>query len=184
MRPLTRGTVHIRSSNISQSPDIDPRYVTNSYDLRSLVEAGKFARKIAQTEPLASFLAGEYAPGIPAVSTDEQWENYIRQTMRTIYHYSGTCAMLPKHDGGVVDSRLRVWGTSNLRVADASIVCTFLASLSLETSDICGRTKNTSSTIAYLLLQIPVLVASHTQTVTYGIAERAADIIIEDHEGD
>lgn len=31
--------------------------------------------------------------------------------------------------------------------------------------------------------QIPVLVASHTQTVTYGIAERAAEIIIEDHQG-
>lgn len=151
--------------------------------MRSLVEAGKFSRKIAQTEPLASLLVGEYAPGITAVSTDEQWEDYVRQTMRTIYHYSGTCAMLPKNDGGVVDPRLRVWGTSNLRVADASIVCNCFAFLSLETSDVSFCFEKESNIIAYLLLQIPVLVASHTQTLTYGIAERAAEIIIEDYEG-
>jgi choline dehydrogenase-like flavoprotein len=124
VRPLTRGSVHIRSSDISQSPDIDPRYASNSYDLQTLVEAGKFARKIAQTEPLSSLLVGEYAPGLSAVSTDEQWAEYARETMRTIYHYSGTCAMLPKGNRGVVNPRLKVWGTTNLRVIDASIVCT------------------------------------------------------------
>jgi choline dehydrogenase-like flavoprotein len=129
VRPLSRGSVHIRSSDISQSPVIDPRYISNSYDLQALVEAGKFARKIGQTEPLASLLVGEYAPGPSTVSTDEQWAQYARQTMRTIFHFSGTCAMLPKEDGGVVDPRLRVWGTSNLRVVDASVVRATLAFL-------------------------------------------------------
>lgn len=115
--------MHVRSSNISQSPVIDPQYVSNSYDLQTLVEAGKFARKIGQTEPMASILAGEYTPGLSAVQTDEEWAEYARKAMRTIYHYSGTCAMLPREDGGVVDPRLRVWGTTNLRVVDASIVC-------------------------------------------------------------
>ncbi|KAK2602260.1 hypothetical protein N8I77_008809 [Diaporthe amygdali] len=151
MRPLARGSVHIRSSNISHSPEIDPRYASNAYDLQNLVEAGKFARKIAQTEPLASLLVGEYAPGLAAVSTEDEWIEYAREAMITIYHYSGTCAMLPKKDGGVVDPRLKVWGTKNLRVVDASI--------------------------------IPVLMASHTQTAAYGIAERAAEIIIEDYKG-
>ena len=123
MRPLALGSVHIRSSNISESPDIDPRYLSNPYDLQTLVEAGKFSRRIAQTEPLASLLAGEYEPGLSAVRTDDEWAEYAREAMRTIYHYSGTCAMLPKEDGGVVDPRLRVWGTTNLRVVDASIVC-------------------------------------------------------------
>lgn len=102
---------------------MDPRYLSNSYDLQTLVEGAKFGRKIAQTEPLASLLVGEYAPGLEAVRTDEEWAEYAQKAMRTIYHYSGTCAMLPKEDGGVVDPRLRVWGTTNLRVVDASIVC-------------------------------------------------------------
>lgn len=122
VRPLTRGTVHIRSSNISESPELDPRYLSNSYDLQTLVEGGKFARKIAQTEPLASLLVSEYTPGLSAVQTDDEWTQYARDAMRTIFHYSGTCAMLPKEDGGVVDPGLKVWGTTNLRVVDASIV--------------------------------------------------------------
>ncbi|KKY37220.1 putative choline dehydrogenase [Diaporthe ampelina] len=73
MRPLALGSVHIRSSNISESPDIDPRYLSNPYDLQTLVEAGKFSRRIAQTEPLASLLAGEYEPGLSAVRTDDEW---------------------------------------------------------------------------------------------------------------
>ncbi|KUI63925.1 Pyranose dehydrogenase 3 [Cytospora mali] len=148
MRPLNRGSVHIRSANISQDPAIDPRYASSEYDVQSIVASAKYVRKIAQTQPLADFLVGEYAPGLAAVSTDDEWAEYVRENLLTIYHYAGTCAMLPVEDGGVVDPQLRVWGTRNLRVVDASVV--------------------------------PVLVGSHTQTVTYGIAERAAGIIIED----
>lgn len=148
MRPMGRGNVHIQSANISQGPVIDPKYLENEYDLRSTVEAGKFLRKIAQAKPLADFLVGEYMPGMDTVSTDEEWAAYAKQSLITVYHYSGTCAMMPVEDGGVVDPKLRVWGTKNLRVVDASI--------------------------------IPVLIGSHTQTVTYGIAERGAEIIIED----
>lgn len=102
---------------------MDPQFASNAYDLQTLVEAGKFARKIAQTEPLASLFTSEYLPGLSAVQTDEEWADYVRKVMITISHYSSTCAMLPKEDGGVVDPRLRVWGTENLRVVDASIVC-------------------------------------------------------------
>lgn len=39
----------------------------------------------------------------------------------TVHHASGTCAMLPREQGGVVDSRLKVYGVDRLRVVDASI---------------------------------------------------------------
>lgn len=35
---------------------------------------------------------------------------------------AGTAAMFPREDGGVVDSRLKVYGTANLRIIDASIL--------------------------------------------------------------
>lgn len=35
--------------------------------------------------------------------------------------------MFPRSDGGVVDNQLRVYGTSNLRVVDLSIIPTHLS---------------------------------------------------------
>ena len=46
---------------------------------------------------------------------------FARNNTVTEYHPIGTCAMLPKEKGGVVDQELRVYGTSNVRVCDASI---------------------------------------------------------------
>lgn len=148
MRLLSRGSVHIVSSDIAQPPTIDPQYLSSQYDVQALVEAAKYLRKVATTAPLSEFLVGEYAPGLATTNTDEEWAAYIRESMFSIYHYSSTCAMLPEKDGGVVDPKLVVHGTSNLRVVDVSIT--------------------------------PVLIGSHTQTVAYGIAEVAADIIIKD----
>lgn len=37
-------------------------------------------------------------------------------------HPLGSCAMMSKDLGGVVDSELRVYGTANVRVVDASVL--------------------------------------------------------------
>lgn len=41
----------------------------------------------------------------------------------------GTCAMKPREEGGVVDERLNVFGTENLKCVDLSI-CPVRASMS------------------------------------------------------
>lgn len=59
---------------------------------------------------------------VPTVDADEDAINTIINTgVRTEFHPSGTCAMLPLEQGGVVDTHLRVHGSKNLRVVDASI---------------------------------------------------------------
>lgn len=47
--------------------------------------------------------------------------DWIKQNIQSEYHPAGTCAMMPKPRGGVVDARFRVYGTKNLRVVDASV---------------------------------------------------------------
>jgi choline dehydrogenase-like flavoprotein len=54
--------------------------------------------------------------------TDAEWKDFVLNTTLSIYHPVGTCAMLPKKAGGVVDSKSKVYGTSNLRVVDTSIM--------------------------------------------------------------
>ena len=39
-----------------------------------------------------------------------------------MWHPAGTCAMLPRDKGGVLDPSLRVYGAAKLRVVDASAV--------------------------------------------------------------
>jgi choline dehydrogenase-like flavoprotein len=64
----------------------------------------------------------EYEPRLNNVNANAEWKDFVLNTTLAMYHPMGTCAMLPKKAGGVVDSKLKVYGTSNLRVVDASIM--------------------------------------------------------------
>jgi choline dehydrogenase-like flavoprotein len=121
MHPIARGSVHINGSDPSTKPIIDPRYISTPYDLEATIQAAKFTRKIAHTVPFTDVWVKEFDPG-STVETDAQWERYVRDNVFTFYHPLGTCAMLPKEDGGVVDPYLKVHGVEGLRVVDARVI--------------------------------------------------------------
>lgn len=64
----------------------------------------------------------EYEPGLDVVTSDEDWLSYARTNMASIWPPIGTCAMMPKEEGGVVSPELKVYGVDGLRVVDASIM--------------------------------------------------------------
>lgn len=121
MHPFARGSIHINTSDPAVKPTINPRYLSTPYDLEASIQAAKFTRKIANTAPYTDVWTREYDPGV-AVQTEAQWEQYVRDNVWTFYHPMGTCAMLPREDGGVVDAELRVYGVERFRVVDASII--------------------------------------------------------------
>lgn len=49
-------------------------------------------------------------------------KKYAQANLVSMWHFAGTCSMLPREKGGVVDGRLRVHGVKNLRVVDASAI--------------------------------------------------------------
>ena len=51
----------------------------------------------------------------------EKAREVVRTRLMSNMHVCGTCGMLPREQGGVVDERLIVYGTKNLRIVDASI---------------------------------------------------------------
>lgn len=119
MHPFSRGTCYINSPDPFEPPLIDPRWLTNPVDRQVLIEALQFNRQILAAP---SMLELQVAQFVPPVDADEAaLDQVIDNGIRTEFHPSGTCAMLPLEQGGVVDSSLIVWGTQNLRVVDAGI---------------------------------------------------------------
>ncbi|KAI4290348.1 MAG: hypothetical protein L6R35_000385 [Caloplaca aegaea] len=119
MHPFSRGQCYIRSADPFEPPSIDPRWLTNPVDRQVLIEALLFNRQILATPAMLPLSPAQF---VPTVDADEDAINAIINTgIRTEFHPSGTCAMLPLEQGGVVDPQLRVYGTQNLRVVDAGI---------------------------------------------------------------
>jgi choline dehydrogenase-like flavoprotein len=119
--PFARGSVHISSANVSEPPIVDPKFLSTPYDVEALAHGARYARKIARTAPYTDVYTKEFDPG-NSVETEADWEKYVRDNVWTFFHPLGTCAMLPKRDGGVVDASLHVYGVANLRVVDASVM--------------------------------------------------------------
>ena len=119
--PLSRGFLTITSDSTFDAPNIDPGYLTHPADIRILRAGFQYARTVAQTEPLATILGTELNPGT-GVQTDDEWDAWIRASVSTEYHPSSSCSMIPQEQGGCVDTSMRVYGTTNLRVVDSSIV--------------------------------------------------------------
>lgn len=123
---FSRGTIHIVSSDASVPPAIDPRYLDNPYDIFHLSRAAQYLRKVSNTVAMSHFIEREVEPG-PTIETDPEWDEYVRSNVRTEFHPIGTASSMPRDQGGVVDSELRVYGTSNVRVADLSVLPIHLA---------------------------------------------------------
>lgn len=62
-----------------------------------------------------SIFDGEFEPGVQ-FQTDEEIEGWLRGVVASDNHEVGTTSMMPEELGGVVDTSLKVYGTSNVRV--------------------------------------------------------------------
>ena len=120
--PFYRGSCHIRSGNAEDNPILDPKYLSHPLDLEILARQTQYVEKIGKTEPFASLLKPNrrLTESKEATSLDAAKE-IVKGRLLSTFHPVGTCAMMPEEIRGVIDSRLKVYGTENLRVVDASI---------------------------------------------------------------
>ncbi len=128
LRPKSRGRVRIQSVDPMQAPAMQPNYLTQQTDRRTLVAGLRLARRLAATRALERYVKAEYRPGADAQS-DEDLLEFARNTGGTIFHPSGTCKMgdIRRDAAAVVDPRLRVHGVDALRVVDCSIMPTLVS---------------------------------------------------------
>lgn len=152
--PFSRGSVHIKSSNIDEKPVYDPNYLSRSLDLVILARHTQYIDKVARSAPLVSLLQ----PGarIPDISTISDLSDLdaarcvVKDRLLSCFHPAGSCSIMPIELGGVVDDHLRAHGTNSLRVVDASIS--------------------------------PLEPSGNIQATVYAVAERAVDLIREDFD--
>lgn len=120
LRPASRGYVRLRTTDPSDMPLIDNKYLAEPEDLRLEIAGLRLAREILKSEPLSSQIGTELLPGSD-VDDDATLAEHCRRTVKTNWHPVGTCRMGPKSDSmAVLDDRLRVRGIEALRVIDAS----------------------------------------------------------------
>ncbi|KAJ7126761.1 GMC oxidoreductase-domain-containing protein [Mycena epipterygia] len=112
--PVSRGHVHISSGEDANAPpDFDCGFLSEPADLATL-NAARCHDAAMPVDVSAQDMA--YTQ-----EDDVAIEAYNRNFVATGWHSLGTCAMKPKSEMGVVDSRLNVYGVQGLKVADVSI---------------------------------------------------------------
>ncbi|KAF1936097.1 choline dehydrogenase [Clathrospora elynae] len=122
----SRGTVKLGSADPMQNPVVSHNYFAHPLDMLVMSEACRFANEIVMKgEGTKNVVKGSWPEHLThhMYTKREDWEPHVREHATTCYHASGTCAMgLPSNPNAVLDSRLRVRGVGNLRVADVSSI--------------------------------------------------------------
>jgi choline dehydrogenase len=146
-RPLSRGSIHIRSADPLKPPAIQPNALAHPRDVADVIEGSRLVRRIIAAQPLAGLIEAEREPG-GAVTAEAEVLADFRQRCGSVFHACGTCAMGSDPRTSVLDSRLRVHGLAGLRVIDASA--------------------------------FPNLTSGNTNAPTLMLAEKGADLILQD----
>ncbi|KAK7033397.1 L-sorbose 1-dehydrogenase [Favolaschia claudopus] len=126
VRPTSRGSVLLTSPDPWALPSVDPNYLQSPDDLEKLTRGFRLLLNIAHAKAMDAYLDHdnkdpELDHATTHMKTDDELRELVRERVETVYHPASTCRMAPREKGGVVDSRLRVYGIQGLRVCDASI---------------------------------------------------------------
>ncbi|EIW83818.1 alcohol oxidase [Coniophora puteana RWD-64-598 SS2] len=131
LRPTSRGSIRLKSSDPFDSPSIDPNYLATQHDMDVNIRGIRLAYKIAHTAPLTDMTDTDCRDPILDHHFDKltntEIENIVRERIETIYHPACTCRMAPLEEGGVVGTDLKVYDVEGLRVCDASIFPTLVS---------------------------------------------------------
>jgi choline dehydrogenase len=125
LRPTSRGTIRLRSSDPAAKPVIAPNYLATYEDRRVAADAIRVTRRLMRQPALQPYRPEEFLPG-PAVGDDDaSLAKAAGDIGTTIFHPVGTAKMgIASDPMAVVDERLRLRGLHGLRVIDASVMPT------------------------------------------------------------
>jgi choline dehydrogenase len=118
--PSSRGRLRIQSDDPFAPPRIEPNYLSEEIDQKTIVSGIKALREIYRQPAFVNLWDEEVLPG-EETESDVDLLQFAREQGGTVFHCCGTCRM-GQDDGAVVDPQLRVYGVDGLRVIDASVM--------------------------------------------------------------
>jgi len=125
LKPFSRGSVRINPDPLGD-PIFDYRLFSNPIDKKMHIRMQSYIRKhFLDSKAFKELNVVEQDPAPGAVTDDAGWEDWLlnqNKLMASNGHSVGTAAMMPRELGGVVDNKLRVYGTLGLSIADTSII--------------------------------------------------------------
>ena len=127
--PDGSGYVRLASADPGVQPTFNYCYLQHRNDIRRVREGLRLAARLLDSDAYKDVADHRIHPADDILASDDALDLWIRQTVGTARHVSGTCKMGPDGDPmAVVDQYCRVKGIQNLWVADASVMPRILRS--------------------------------------------------------
>src|SRR6266446_10434033 len=121
--PDGSGYVRLASADPTVQPTFNYRYLQHPNDKCRVREGIRMAIAFLESDAYKDVADYRIQPTDDVIADDDALDLYIRQTVGTARHVSGTCKMGPDADPmAVVDQYWRVRGVKGLWVADASVM--------------------------------------------------------------
>jgi choline dehydrogenase len=121
--PDGSGYVRLASADPNVQPEFNYCYLRHPNDIRRVREGVRLAAKLLESDAYKDVADYRIHPANDILASDDALDLWIRQTVGTARHVSGTCKMGPDSDPmAVVDQYCRVKGVQGLWVADASVM--------------------------------------------------------------
>jgi choline dehydrogenase len=121
--PDGSGYVRLASADPNVQPSFNYCYLQHPNDIRRVREGLRLAVRLLESDAYSDVVDHRIHPEADILANDAALNLWIRQTVGTARHVSGTCKMGPDSDPmAVVDQYCRVKGVQGLWVADASVM--------------------------------------------------------------
>jgi choline dehydrogenase len=118
VRPESRGRIHLTGPNAHDPILINDNLLSHPDDMKAAIACVELCREIGNSAALRPYTKREVMPGN---LKGAELEKFIRDAATTLSHETCT-AKMGRDSMSVVDSRLKVYGIDNLRIADGSIM--------------------------------------------------------------
>jgi choline dehydrogenase-like flavoprotein len=121
LRPLSRGTVAINSTDPLAHPLIDFQTLADPVDMELTLAALRKNREVMAQPSMAALGPREGVPFGEGITDAEALKSILRRVVEpSSAHSCCTAAMMKREWGGVVDQEMKVYGVEGLRVVDTS----------------------------------------------------------------